>query len=137
MPELGEHFCSACGAQHGGEQRAVPEVEIARIHANRDIQIARLEYREGLEGLALEAETAVVIAELETESAVAVAEETGPPDGQGEEPGAAPIVVEAPPAEEPEEPAPDMAPPGVVDTGTSSPSSGPRSNDSGWWSGYR
>lgn len=135
MPELGEHFCSACGEQHGGGQRTVPEVEIARIHADRDVKIAQLEYREGLEGLAVEAETAVVIAELETESAVAVAEETGAPDGQGEEPGP-PIVVEAPAAEEPEAPAPDMAPPELVDTGTSSPSSGTRSSDSGWWAGY-
>lgn len=132
VPELGPHHCSACGQQHGGERPMVPEVEIARIHAERDIAIARMEYREATEAAVLEAETAVVLTELETESAVVIAEETDMPGDQVPEPG--PPVMVAPPNDEPAEPAPaDMAPPEVVETSSPSSSSG---ND-GWWSGYQ
>ena len=104
MPDLGEHFCSACGQTHGGEDRTSPEVEIARIQAERDVKIARMEYREAVEAGELKAENAIQVTELETAADVAVAEETEPPPADSSEDGNQSIIVEGPPAEPEEEP---------------------------------
>jgi hypothetical protein len=104
MAELGEHFCSACGQPHGAEERTSPEVEIARINAERDVKIARMEYREAVEAGELAAETAIEVTELETAADVAVAEETDPPEPDSSEDGNQSIIVEGPPAEPEEEP---------------------------------
>lgn len=111
MAEQGEHFCSACGEQHGGEQRTSPEVEIARINAKRDVEIARMEYREAQEGAVLAAETAIEVTELETAADIAVAEETEPPEPDSSEDGNQSIIVEGPPADDAGEAEPDTLEP--------------------------
>jgi hypothetical protein len=99
---IGPHYCSACGQQHGGGSRKDPDVEIARINAERDIRVAELARGE-FKTTPLEAETQIAVAEIEAGAAVAVAEELGSPDEP--EPETQAIVVEGPPAEPPEEPA--------------------------------
>jgi hypothetical protein len=107
QPETGEHFCTGCGQPHGGEHRADPGVEIARIQAERDVKIAQLEYRQDQEAGILAAETAVEVTELETEAelveavatAETLAEAAGPPEAEP-----APVTIEAP---EPAGPAED------------------------------
>lgn len=132
-------FCPECGTDHHIGDRRVREelreqVEIERIHADRDIRVA-----------AINAKAAVATAETENAIDAAAAEgraegmETaiagGAVDGQADEPGAdgAPIVVQAAAADEepPAAPAADLAPP-VVEV----PSSPRERAGGGWWDGY-
>jgi hypothetical protein len=111
MSELSEHYCSACGQTHGGHARKDPDVEIARIQAERDVEVARI--NRGMEATlaTIGAETAIETTELEAAAAVAIAEETGPPEAEPEEDTQA-IIVEGPPAEPVPEPEPTLEPKG-------------------------
>ena len=111
MTEIGEHYCSACGTQHGGHTGKDAEVRIAEIQAKRDVEVARIQRGEVKAVTELEAETAIAVTELEAAAAVAVAEETDPvPEGDSED-GNQSIIVEGPPAEPaPDEPEPSIEP---------------------------
>ena len=134
QPETGEHFCTGCGQPHGGEHRADPGVEIARIQAERDVKIAQLEYRQDQEAGILAAETAVEVTELETEAelveavatAETLAEAAGPPEAEP-----APVTIEAAPEPEPE--AEEVTPPPPAEHSGSGGHSG--YGNSGWFSG--
>jgi hypothetical protein len=119
------HQCADCGLTHEapGEASApvIPEVEIARINADRDVKVAQLASRQDADWN----ETRVEVAEIEADADLAVAE--GQVEGALEvidamnpepEPAPEPVIVDAP---EPEpEPEPDMPPP---------PDSGPQHSE--------
>jgi hypothetical protein len=117
-PVLAAHHCTGCGELHGGETRTSPEVEIARIQAERDVRVAELQRGE-FQKTELEAETEIAVAEID--AAAAVEEATVKADVLEEiltppEPEPEPVVVvsdESEPAEEPpgdEPPEIDAAP---------------------------
>jgi hypothetical protein len=131
-------YCPECGTDHHVADRIEQaeldrQVEIERIHANRDIKVAEIGAR--VAGTLAETENAIDTAKAEgIAEGMETALDAAAGGGQAAEPGdGAPIVVESPAAEpEPEEPeAPDMMPP-VVDTAPS-----PGKKESGWWDGYR
>lgn len=111
MSDIGEHYCSACGEQHGGHARKDPDVEIARINAERDVEVARIQRGEAKAVVETSAEVELAVAEVEAEAAVAVAEATDAPAEDGSEDGNQAIIVEGPPAEPAEEePEPTLEP---------------------------
>ena len=123
-------FCPDCGTSHECETEAargpIPEIEIARINADRDKYVARVQARMGREEL----ETAETIAETEAEAEIVSSEaaaEIIASEDEPEETGE-PIVVETAPAPEPE-PEPEMVPP-VAEPHRAAPKS------RGWWDGY-
>jgi len=128
-PVLAAHHCTGCGELHGGESRTSPEVEIARIQADRDVRVAELARGE-FQMTELEADTAVAVAEID--AAAAVEEATVKADVLEEiltppEPEPEPVVVvddQSAPADEP----PGDEPPDVVDA---APATKSRSNP--WW----
>lgn len=97
-------YCADCGTGHeceaATESRTNPEVEIARINADRDVAVARLAARSVRDEL----ETAETIAETEAdaavESAVAEAEVVAAAIEGGVAPAPEPVIVDAPPVEE-------------------------------------
>jgi hypothetical protein len=87
------HQCAECGLTHDheGSLPVSPEVEIARINAERDVKVAELARRQELDWnetrvaeTEIEAEAAVDIAEVQAESGVeaaeAVADALAPPE---------------------------------------------------------
>lgn len=127
-------FCPDCGTPHECEGQAaagpVPEVEIARINAERDKYVARVSARMQRDEL----ETAEDIAETQAEASivgdVAAAEiiaaeaEAGAAEETGE-----PIVIEVPDA--PAEPEPAAEEPPVIEPTTPKGKRG-----GGYWSAY-
>lgn len=112
-------FCPQCGADHhegerAAEAAAVTEVEIARIQAERDVKVAQINARLARDEL----ETAEVIAETEAEAEVGAAAAEAAVLGEllnaagDQEPE--PVIIDAPPLDEPEpDPTDDAAPPPV------------------------
>lgn len=119
------HTCTDCGLlhDHEGTPTANPEVEIARIQADRDVRVAELQRGE-FNKTELEAETEIKVAEIE--AAAAVDEATVKADVLDDiltppepEPDPEPVViVDDPEAAEPEEdtgpPEIEVAPPGAA-----------------------
>jgi len=113
-------FCSECGTDHHVEDRAAEaavdrEIEIARIQAQRDVDVARINARLARDEL----ETAEAIAETEAdaqvESAAAEAEIIAAVLDSGDQ-EQEPVIIDAPPVDEPEpDPTDDAAPPPVED----------------------
>jgi hypothetical protein len=125
------HYCSACGELHGGSHGKNPEIEIAKINAERDIQVAKLARNE-FKPTEAELENRVELAEVEAGAQVATAEALG---GGIAEAGPE-VVVEAPSSEETEpeidEIVAEEEPPEV----TSSPT--PREpKKTSWWDNYK
>lgn len=128
-------YCPDCGTGHECEGQAgtgpAPEVEIARINADRDKYVARVSARMNREEL----ETAEDIAETEAEasiigdvaSAQIIASE---PAGETAEATGEPIVIEAPAAET--EPEPSTEEPPVIESAPPK-----ESKRGGYWSGYK
>lgn len=114
--QIGEHFCTGCGERHGGSHGKDAEVRIAEIQAKRDIEVAKIERGVIRQETEVAAETEIATTEIEAEAAVAVAAEIGSGASEAEqEPETTAIVVEGPPADEPEpqasiEPAESTAP---------------------------
>jgi hypothetical protein len=112
------HTCAepGCGLVHdfpGGSVPPNPEVEIARINADRDVSVARLQARQDADWN----ETRVEVAGIEAGALVAEAEVTAEVIGaaieagaeasvEGDEAGEPVIVVADPGAEEPAAPPP-------------------------------
>jgi len=121
------HHCSACGEVHGASPRTSPEVEIARIQAERDIRVAELSRGE-FQKTELEAETEIAVAEIEAaadvEEAIVKAEVLD--DILTPEPEPEPVVIVENEAEA-ESAEPDDAPP-EIETAPPAPK---RSN--AWW----
>ncbi len=94
-------YCENCGTGHECEAetgtRTIPEVEIARINADRDIAVAKLAARQAREELETAEEIAGIEAEAEVVAAVTEAEIVGAAIEAGavdEDPEA--IVIDAP-----------------------------------------
>lgn len=116
-------FCPECGVDHHADDREVQaaadrEVEIARIHAERDIKVAQISARDSRDWNETRVEVAAIEAEAEVESAAAEATviatilDNDSDSGQEQEP----VIFDAPPAELPElDPTDDAAPPPVED----------------------
>jgi|SRR5450755_3907239 len=124
------HYCTGCGEVHGGSSGKNPEIEIAKIHAARDVEVAKL-HRNEFKPTDGELETQITVAEIEGESRVGAAEAIGeaitPPD---------PVTVEPAPEDETgpvldEDETAEPEPPEV----TSSPE--PRApKKKSWWGNY-
>lgn len=128
-------YCQDCGTGHECESETargpVPEIEIARINADRDKYVARVSARMQRDEL----ETVEDVAEIEADASIVgdiasaqiiaseSPEETGEPLGE-------PVVVQVPDA--PAEPEPAMEEPPVVEP---SPPKGKQSG--GYWGGYK
>jgi hypothetical protein len=91
------HYCSACGEVHGGSTAKNPEIEIARINAERDIKVAEMNRGE-FKPTAAELETRVEVAQIEADAEVGAAEAIG--DALAPETEAGPAVIEDPPSVE-------------------------------------
>lgn len=108
------HACPDCGLVHDTASTPAesPEVAIARIQADSALAIAKLQARADAHVAEVAAEGAVDAVEAEGEADVAVAEVIAPELGDMLSPPddpAAPVVIEAPPAEA--EPDDELAPP--------------------------
>ena len=118
------HTCPDCGLQHAtpGEAAApvIPEVEIARVQAHRDIEVAKIQARQEADYN----ETRVDVAEIEAGAELAQAEgqlegvETvldaitpDPPADPEPAPEPETVEVEAPPVDDLAPPVTDSAPP--------------------------
>ena len=108
-------YCESCGTGHECEVetagRPNPEVEIARINADRDIAVAKLAARQAREELATAEEIAETQAEAEVEATVAEAEVVAAAIEAGIQPEPEPVIIDAPTAIAGDEP--DDAPPPV------------------------
>lgn len=111
-------YCPHCGGEvaqlPGAEpvhEAPIPEVEVARINAERDIAVARLQARQDSEQNETEVEVAAIEAEAEVAAAEAQAEVVAEVLNAGDEPEpeGEPIVVEAPADPEPDIPPPPAA----------------------------
>lgn len=132
------HSCPDCGLAHEapGPPPTNPEVEIARIQAERDVKVAQLANRQEHDWN----ETRVEVAEIEGDAQVATAEAEAAVIGEilnaeGADPAGPepiPIVVDGDPEPEPE-PEPDVPPPPAAEE--SAPPAAKR--PSGMWAGYR
>lgn len=97
-------FCPECGTPHEcnaeGESRTPPEVEIARINADRDVAVAKLTARMNREELGTAEAIAETEADAQVDTAEAEAEVIGAilaEGGGGEpEPATPPIMIDAP-----------------------------------------
>jgi hypothetical protein len=99
------HYCSACGEIHGGPAGKNPEVEIARIQAERDIEVAKLsraETREVVEGAIEQTEIESAAAVDEAVVKTEVLEELAAPEPEPE-----PVVIVSNEAEGDPEPEPE------------------------------
>jgi hypothetical protein len=110
-------FCPECGTGHECEAGTAgapnPEVEIARINAERDVSVAKLAARQDADWNDTRVEVAEIEAEAGVQAAVAEAEVVGAAIEAGavpppEPPG--PVMIDAPVIGD-QEPAPDAVPP--------------------------
>jgi hypothetical protein len=105
-------YCENCGTGHecevATEGRAIPEVEIARINADRDVAVAKLAARQTRDELATAEDIAETQADAEVEAAVAEAEMVAAAIAAGITPEPEPVIIDAPEAIADE---PDDAPP--------------------------
>jgi hypothetical protein len=110
------HQCADCGLTHDhpGEGGPVnPEVEIARIQADRDVKVAQLQHRDELaynetrvEVAGIEADAQVDTAAVQAEAIAEIVAAEGEADVEQTDTGPEPVIVEAAP-----EPGPDAPPP--------------------------
>lgn len=92
-------YCQDCGTGHECEAGATgphPDVEIARINAERDVAVAKLAARQAREELETAEEVAEIQADAEVESSVAEAEVVAAAIEGGAVPPPEPIVIDAP-----------------------------------------
>jgi hypothetical protein len=110
---LDTRFCPDCGAGHecaaGTGERTNPEVEIARINAERDVSVARLAARQDKDWNETRIEVAAIEAEAGVEAAATEAEIVGAAIEAGIAPEPEPVIIDAPTAIADD--APDDAPP--------------------------
>ncbi|MCW2903115.1 MAG: hypothetical protein JWO67_5380 [Streptosporangiaceae bacterium] len=120
------HYCTGCGEIHGAKHQTPPEVEIARIQAERDIRVAELgrtETKMAVEGQLAETE---IVAEATVDEAVVKAEVLD--ELMAPEPEPEPVVVVADETGgEPAEEIPDAEPPETEPASAGSKGSNP------WW----
>lgn len=106
-------YCPDCGTGHDCEvepgTRTDPQVEIARINADRDVAVAKLSARQDKDWNETRVEVAEVEAAAQVESAVAEAEIVGAALESGIEEQPKPVIIDAPTAIGGAEP--DDAPP--------------------------
>lgn len=122
------HYCSACGEIHGGTSTKNPEVEIARIQAERDIEVAKLANRATSELAEASIETTEIEAGAAVDEAVVRADvltELAEP-----EPEPAPVTIVSAEGGDAgaDETVPEAEPPVADDT--AAPSSG---SANPWW----
>jgi hypothetical protein len=95
-------YCSDCGTGHECEgetgTRTNPEVEIARINADRDVAVAKLAARSARDELATAEGIAETQADAAVEAAVAEAEVIGAAIEAGIAPEPEPVIIDAPEA---------------------------------------
>jgi hypothetical protein len=115
------HLCADCGLAHESPGDAappvIPEVEIARINADRDVKVAQLAARQDkawnetmLEETEIRADAEVAVAEVQAEAIAEVIAAEGEASVEAAGDGTPePVIVEAP------EPGPDVAPPPETD----------------------
>ena len=108
-------YCPDCGTGHDCEDEAEgrpnPDVEIARINAERDVAVAKLAARQEREALETVEEVAEIQADAEVESAVAEAEVVAAAIEGGAVPPPEPIVIDAPVINDDDQQAEDAPPP--------------------------
>lgn len=95
MADMMPHYCSACGETHGGATGKNPEIEIARINAERDIKVAEMNRGE-FKPTPAELETQTEIAQINAEAEVGAAEAIGDALAPAADPEPAAVVEDAP-----------------------------------------
>lgn len=114
-------FCPECGADHHAEDREAQaavdrEIEIARIHAERDIRVAQISARQDRDWNETRVEVAEIEATADVESAAAEATVVATILGSDGDQDQEPLIIDAPPISEPEpDPTDDAAPPPIDD----------------------
>ena len=130
MPEIGEHYCAACGEVHGGRGGKAPDVEIARIMADRDVEVARIARGETRQAVETGAETELAVAEVQAGADVAVAAEMA--EGMAGAPAPEPDPLSLADGAIPDA-APEQEPPSIEPSPDSAPAEPSKRKNGGYW----